>query len=330
MPTDIKVLEARALDLMKRADFGTDAIRVNTEILEQAPTNAPAWTRLGRCYMELREFDEAVAALRSALALNPSNGVATNLLNEVRKRRAMTPTAKERTTTGFTTREFAILETSPADQAARALQPRFEALFDAINSTSTAQKIVEARRREREPGTKLFHANSFHSHATGHIYAFHHGGRWEPQFNLGWYSHPPAPRSSVRIGLGFNVSHHAHDADRAGADRALAYFDRFQQTLGTAWKRELARWMSANGGFIQYGDRPPAVDLLPDAAVDWLLNCRNAAALGWIFVGRWLFLDDDDDAKVLGDRAKLAAVVDDTFRVLLPIWLNTYPTEGLD
>ena len=199
MPTDLKALEARALDLMKRSDFGPDAVRINSEILAQAPANAPAWTRLGRCYMELREFDEAVAAFRSALALNPSNGVATNLLNEVRKRRAMTPTAAARATTGFTAREFTILETLPADRSSRTLQPRMEALFDAINATSTAAKIVETRRREREPGTKLFHANSFHSHASGHIYAFHQGGRWEPQFNLGWLSNPPFPANCVRI-----------------------------------------------------------------------------------------------------------------------------------
>jgi len=33
------------------------------------------------------------------------------------------------------------------------------------------------------------------------------------------------------------------------------------------------------------------LDLLPEQAVEWLLTCRNLAALEWIFVGRWLFLD---------------------------------------
>jgi hypothetical protein len=58
--------------------------------------------------------------------------------------------------------------------------------------------------------------------------------------------------------------------------------------------------------------------------MEWLVNCRNAAALEWIFVGRWLFLDKSDDAKVLGDRAKLATLVDDTFRTLFPLWLACY------
>jgi Tetratricopeptide repeat len=329
MPTDLKALEARALDLMKRSDFGPDAVRVNTEILEQAPANAPAWTRLGRCYLEQRDFDEAVAALRSALSLNPTNSVATNLLNEVRKRRAITPTATARATTGFTSREFTILETQPADQSSRTLQPRIEALFDAINATSTAAKIVETRRREREPGTKLFHANSFHSHASGHIYAFHQGGRWEPQFNLGWFSSPPFPANCVRIGLGFNFAVD-RGASEPGSERALAFFARFQQIVDRSWTRQLAEWMADNSGFIQYGSNPPATDLLPARAVEWLVKCQNAAALEWIFVGRWLFLDRPDDAKILADRASLARIVDDTFRALLPIWLSAYPTNGHD
>ena len=61
------------------------------------------------------------------------------------------------------------------------------------------------------------------------------------------------------------------------------------------------------------------------------MNCRNAAALEWIFVGRWLFLENPADAKILADRARLATTVDDTFRTLYPIWLATYtnpPTAG--
>ena len=325
MTADTAALERRALELMKLADFGDEAVRVNTEILEQSPTHASAWTRLGRCHLEQRNFDEAVAALRSALSLNPSNSVATNLLTEVRKRRALTPTARERATTGFSAREFAMLETLPADEALRALEPRLNALLDAVNASNIAAKIVETRRRQGESGTKLFHTNSVHANASGRIDVFHHGGRWEPQFNIGWFSSPPAPASCVRIGIGFNAAPAGRDPDRAaGPERALAYFDRFQRTLEKAWKTELARWMGANGGFIQYGTNPPAVDLLPERAVEWLLTCHNAAALEWIFVGRWLFLGNADDARILGDRAKLASAADETFRALYPIWLGAY------
>ena len=323
MAASVADLERQALDLMKRADFGADAVRVNAEIVSQAPRQESAWTRLGRCYMEQRQFDDAINALRSALALNPSNGIATGLLSEVRRRRAQTPNATERATTGFTAREFAVLETHAPDDAIRRLRPRLDALLDAINASSVAARIVQAL--GAEGGAKLFHANSVHGDEAGHIHAFHYGGRWEPQFNIGWFSSPPHAANSMRIGIGFHTSAAGRDPDRAtGQARVLAFFDRFQRTVERSWKRELAHWMSANRGFIQYGRRPPATDLLPDAAIDRILGCRNAADLEWIFVGRWLWLDDIDDGKTLADRAKLARAADDVFRALLPIWLATY------
>src|SRR6266850_4832796 len=130
MATDLKTLENRALELMKHADFGPEAVRVNAEIIERAPKQESAWTRLGRCHLEQRNFDEAVSALRAALALNPTNGIATNLLAEVRRQRALAPTARERATTGFSAREFTMLETLSPDEAVRALRPRIEALLD--------------------------------------------------------------------------------------------------------------------------------------------------------------------------------------------------------
>jgi tetratricopeptide (TPR) repeat protein len=325
MSTPMTDLERRALECMKSGEFGPEAIAVNAAIIEQAPKSVSAWVRLGRCHLEQRQWDEAVSALRGALQLNPTHTVATNLLNEVRKRRALAPTAVQRATTGFSAREFALIEALPPDEACVALRPRIEALFDAVNQSSIAEKIVEARQRHGESGSKLFHANSFHANATGHVFAFHHGGRWEPQFNLGWFSSPSHPANCMRIGLGFDLSAAGRDPDRVyGQERVLAFFEQFQKTLEHAWKRELARWMGGSGGFIQYGDRPPAVDVLPERAVIWLLNCRNGAALEWIFVGRWLFLDKPDDAKMLGDRAKLASLVDDTFRTLFPLWLGAY------
>jgi hypothetical protein len=331
MSSDIIDLERRALELARQSDFGPEAIQVNAAIAEHAPRNESAWTRLGRCHLEQRNWDEAVTALRTALTLNPSSTVATNLLGEVRKRRALTPAPAQRVTTGFAAREFAMLETLSPGEVTQALRPRIEALFDAVNASTIAVRIVETRQGQGASGSKLFHANSFHSSSTGHIDAFHHGGRWEPQFNIGWFSSPPLDASCVRIGLGFNLSTAGRDPDRvAGQERILAFFERFQQTLEQSWKQELARWMGASAGFIQYSNHPPAVDLLPERAVEWLATCRNAAALEWVFVGRWLFLDNADDAKILGDRAKLARVVDDTFRTLYPLWLGTYAGPSRD
>jgi hypothetical protein len=328
MPSELDQLERRAIELMKAQSFTDEAVHVNSEIVRLDPKRASAWTRLGRCQLELRRFDEAIEALRSALAINSSDAIATRLLGEVRKQRALTPTARERTTTGFSTREFALLESLSSDAAVDALAPRVTALFDTVNASSAASRIVSARLRAGRTGSKLFQANSCHPGGRGHVYAYHHGGRWEPQFNLGWFSSPPLPANCFRVGLGFNCSIAGQDPDRdAGQERVLVYFDRFQRALERAWKRELAKWMATTGGFIQHGERPPDVDLLPEQGIEWLLNCRNAAAVGWIFVGRWLFLDKPDHAVILSDRAKLATVVDDTFRTLLPVWLSTFDAD---
>jgi len=321
---DAAQLETRAIGLMKDGDFGDEAVRVNQTIVELAPGNDRAWTRLGRCLMEQRRFDDAIEALRTALSLNRSNTVATNLLNEVRKRRAMTPTAAERATTGFTAREFAVLETHAPADACTALRSRIELLFDAINATSIASRIVEARQRQGAGGAKLYHANSCHPGAMGHIFAFQHGGRWEPQFNIGWFT-APSMASCMRVGIGFNTSAAGRDPEReAGQEQVLRYFERFQRTIAKSWRIELGRWMGANTGFVQSGAEPPSLSLEPQQAVDWLIGSRNAAALEWIFVGRWLFLDRVADATIMRDRSTLARAVDDTFRSLFPLWLAAY------
>jgi len=321
---NLAALEKRALDLMKTADFGDEAIRVNEAIVAAAPRSERAWTRLGRCRMEQRQFDGAIDALRTALSLNGANTIAANLLNEVRKRRAMTPTAAERATTGFTAREFALLETLPPAEACDALRTRVELLFDAVNGSAVATRAVEARQRAgAASGSKLFHANSFYPAPGGHIFAFHHGGRWEPQFNLGWFTLPTRP-SCLRVGIGFNTSSTGRDADRAaGPERVLAHFEQFQRAIARAWRTELVRWMETNGGMLELGASLEQ-SLQPAQAVERLLALHNAAALEWIFVGRWLFLDRPADAAVLRDRAALARTVDDTFRALFPLWLGAY------
>jgi tetratricopeptide (TPR) repeat protein len=324
MSAELKTLERRALELMKQADFGPESIRVNAEIVRLSPRDESALTRLGRCYLEQRQFDEAINALRAALAVNPNKTIASNLLAEVRKQRALAPTAVERATTGFSTREFALIESLAGTELVRALGPRLEVLFDTINATTVAGRIVAARRRAGENGSKLFHANSCHSAGIGYLNAFHHGGRWEPQFNLGWYT-PPVMQSCLRIGIGFHFAQSGRDAAAvADQEQLLRYFERFQRAIEKGWRRELAAWMATNGGFVQYGSVPPLLDQLPDRAVDRIMACRDPLPVGWIFMGRWLFLDRLDDGKVLSDRAKLASTIDETFRALLPLWLTTY------
>ena len=86
--TPIQSLEEQATDFALRGDFGVAARQVNEELTKAAPTNAGAWTRLGRCCLELGQLDEATAALDQALELNPQNTIASSLLQEVGRRRA--------------------------------------------------------------------------------------------------------------------------------------------------------------------------------------------------------------------------------------------------
>jgi hypothetical protein len=323
MPSIVE-LQQRALELVKSGSFGGEALEVNLEITKLAPANEGAWTRLGRCYLEQRRFSDAAGALATALDLNPSNTIAKSLLTEVTKRRAMAlPTAEA--ASGFSAQDFHALGHLAPVEAARALGPKFESLLMSLNEQRTAARIVETRNHAGQSGSKLFHRNSFHAGENGHIYAYHHGGRWEPQINLGMYSASDGVSNSFRAGIGFNLVQDGRSPEPSiGQEQAVGFFELFQQQLQSTWRGHLADWMGKTGGFLQFGSRGPAMDMLPEQAVDWLINCRNPVAVGWIFVGRWLFLDRPDDAKELAEMRKLVALIEDTLAALFPLWVATY------
>jgi tetratricopeptide repeat protein len=317
-------LHQRAVELAKSNNFGAEALDVNLEIARVDSANQGAWTRLARCYLEQRRFADAAGALATVLELNPSNTIAKSLLTEVTKRRAMAWAASE-AATGFTAHDFDALGHLAPVEAGRALAPKIELLLQSVNEQRTAVRIVEARNRAGQSGSKLFHRNSYHAGSNGHIYAYHHGGRWEPQFNLGFFSATPWGGNWMRAGIGFNLSEGGRDPDRdQGQEQIVSYFEVFQRQVASAWRGHLVDWMGKSGGFIQYGARGPAIDLLPQQAVEWLINCRNPAGHGWVFVGRWLSLEKPDDAGTLGDMQKLVAAVEDTFSALFPFWASVY------
>jgi hypothetical protein len=341
--TPTQSLEEQATDFARRGDFGVAARQVNEELTKVAPTNAGAWTRLGRCCLELGQLDEATTALDAALQLNPQNTIASSLQQEVarrraklsaaippvRKSRAGAATSRRKTTApvtgGFGRPEFATLGQLTAAAAVEALAPRIEAILMALNERPFADRIVDARNRAGQSGGKLFRRNSFYPGGAGHIYAFQHGGRWEPQLNLGFFSDSRFGRNAIRAGIGFNLTQGEQDRDReAGQERVLAQFERFQQLVSSEWRQLLTDWMSANGGFIQYGTQPPSLEMLPKDAVAWLGATDNARELGWIFCGRWLFADRPSDAATMEDATKLTKAVEQTFTDLMPLWMSVY------
>ena len=316
-------LQQRAVELAKNNSHGAEALDVNLQITRTDPSNQGAWTRLARCYLEQRRFADAAGALATVLDLNPSNTIAKSLMTEVTKRRAMAMPATE-AVSGFTSHDFdALSHLAPVD-AARALGPKIETLLMSVNEQRTAQRIVQTRNRTGQSGSKLFHRNSYHDGGNGYVHAYHHGGRWEPQFNLALLAGSGWNGNWIRVGLGFNLAAGARDDQVDGHANMVRYFEAFQQQLGSAWRRHLADWMSKSGGFIQYGRRGPAVDLLPPQAVEWLINCRNPAAQEWVFVGRWLSLAKPDDAEIMSDMRRLVATVEDTFAAVFPLWAAIY------
>jgi len=350
MSSNAQALEVQAIEYARRGDFGVAARDVNEELTRLVPGNAGAWTRLARCCLELGQLEQATAALDAALQLNPQNTIARNLLAEVERRRQPVPAPKPRTVRRpgaqpatrapraratsspvlpFDRGVFTTLGHLPPAAALDALAPRLEPLLMELNDRPFAQKVVEARNRAAQPGGALYRRNNLYAASPGHIDAFHYGGRWEPQINIGLFAAPHWGRDGVRAGIGFDFASSETDPDpEAGQLRALAYYEDFQRLVGTSWRQLLATWMSANGGFIQHGANPPSTDILPSDAISWLANVQNPIETGWIFCGRWLFADRADHAAILSDGRQLLTWLDRTFTDLLPLWTSVYRKDA--
>jgi tetratricopeptide (TPR) repeat protein len=345
MSSRAAAVQQQAIELARRGDFGTAARDLNEELTRLEPANLGAWTRLARCCLELGQLEQATAALDSALQIDPANTIARSLCVEVERRRmpARAPATRSprRTSTAqpadrSTQRPsagaaaidrsvFTTLGHLPSPEALEALTPRLEPLLMSLNTRPFAEKVVEARNRAGRSGNSLFRRNSLYAGEPGHIFAFHYGGRWEPQINLGFFAAPQCGRDSLRAGIGFNLTAHGTDPDPVeGQVRALDYFEQFQRLIGTSWRQLLSGWMSANGGFIQFGANRPATDMLPSDAISWLTSVQNPIETGWIFCGRWLFADRADHAQVLNDPRKVLSWLDSTFADLLPLWASVY------
>lgn len=345
-------LEQRAIELARRGEFGTDARGVNEELTRLAPANQGAWTRLARCCLELNLLDEATAALDAALQLNPQNTIARNLQIDVSKRRAgasvAAPVARRvaRTSAGARSArtsgslrtgrtaaavlpgigraEFTALAHLPPESAAESLTARVEPLMMALNDRPFAARAVEARNRAGQAGVRLFRRGSVQAGSPGHVFVSHQGGRWEPQLNVGFFAGARWSRDALSAGIVFNLAEGGRDdMSDAGRERLFEYFQAFQQLLSSTWRQHLTDWMRANGGFLQFGHHPPAIDLLPYDAVERLIK-QEPGELGWVSVGRWLFADRGEDIGILTDGPVLVRWLEQTFTDLLPLWGTIY------
>jgi tetratricopeptide (TPR) repeat protein len=341
MPS-VAELQHRAVEYAKSGNFGPDAIDTNLQLAGLAPDNEGAWTRLARCYLESGRLDDATAATESALRLNPQNTIARSLQQETTKRRerASAPAAPNRSPSrarvkkdqlsasgpnAFGRPEFAALGQLAPATALEVLGPRIETLLLALNERPFAAKAVETRNRGGRTGARVFRRNSIYSLKPGSVHAFQHGGRWEPQLNVGFLSAARWSRDAVRAGIAFDLAPDEKDPGReVDREQIAASFERFQQLVASTWRQLLIDWMGSNAGFLQYGERPPETSLVPADALAWIDSCRNPSELGWIFLGRWLFADRAEDLEIAGDMRRLTAWVDRTFTDLLPLWSDLY------
>ena len=339
-------LQQRTIEYAKTGTFGAPALDANLELTRVAPGNEGGWTRLARCYMEAGRLDDASRALDAVLQLNPQNTIARSLQVEVTKRRVRAtaavkaPTVRAakpkvtRTKAGsaptaaFGRPEFAALGELAPDVAMEVLGPRIEALLMAVNERPFAERVVEARNRAGSSGSRLYRRNSFYSGGVGHLYAFQHGGRSEPQLNVAVTAATNASggRDCMRAGIGFQLSKDGIDRNREeGQARVLAYFAHFQRLVAAEWRSFLTALLDKKGAFVQYGaGKPPATDLSAGEAIAMLLDSRDPAKTEWVFCGRWLFADTPEDAAVLADARKLVGWIEGALDELLPLWTNVY------
>jgi hypothetical protein len=322
---DFADLERRAIEHARRGDFGPAALALNQELASLAPGHEAAWTRLARCFAQAKDLDAAEHALRHVLTLNEQNTIARNLLKDVLRARQFPTTGTIQSgTTGFGLDYFDRLGQSPEADAVKGLAARIDTLLLTVNDLPVAEKIVAARRSAGHSGRKLYRRNSCHWLA-GHVSAFHHGGRWEPQFNIGVFSARVWPTDSVRVGIGFRFSRHGMDRDGdAGRQQVAAYFAAFQRAIVTRWRRYLVDWMKNNGGCLQVGDRGPLVDTPADQQIDRIAGIGNPALEEWVFLGRWLHAHTNRDREVLADMRQLTQAIGVTFRDLLPLWTDAW------
>ena len=338
MPS-IQELQQRAIEYAKSGDFGAQALSTNLELAKIAPTNEGALTRLSRCYMEGGQLDEATATLDAALQLNPQNTIASSLQLEVTKRRvASTPVVKTvrararqhllrrsasrgtrspRSTAaiaGIGRAEFAALgQLSPeaavevarvADRAVADRAQRAAVCGQGRRRRATAPARVARgcfRRQHRAlggPGTPARVPSGSALGAAAHDRTSSHATPWGRDAVVRWHRIRLAPEGSE------------NDQERALAELRAVSATPVRRVAGLSDELDVV-----HAGFIQYGDSPPAASLLPADALAWLIGCQHPATVGWIFFGRWLFLDRSQDAEILADGRKLLAWIDSSSRI---------------
>ena len=153
-----------------------------------------------------------------------------------------------------------------------------------------------------------------------HWYVFNLGGRWEPQWNIGMYGGPPVG-NWLRIGIGFNLAEEGAETDRAsGVTLVRDRFRRFQRILTSPRRSLFLGWMVKENARLEYGRRGPRLEVREPSQAASLIAEFDPERSAWIFFGKWLQIDNLDEAAVLSDPVILVRTIDRVFTGLLPLW----------
>jgi hypothetical protein len=125
----------------------------------------------------------------------------------------------------------------------------------------------------------------------------------------------------LRIGIGFNVTEDGADSERAtGVTQVRDYFRQFQRILASPRRSLLLGWMVKENGRLEYEHGGPRLEIREPSQAATLVAGIDADQCGWVFCGKWLRLDDLDEAAILSDPVLLVRTIDRVFTGLVPLW----------
>jgi hypothetical protein len=347
----------RARLLAIAQDFGSEALRLNEELVAANPGDLASRTRLARCYREAGRLEDGEAQYREVLRLDPKNRIAAGGLLSIDqdRRRALAPEveavavraprarsapAARRAApaghtdeppaplifTGFQPRDFAELRSSEPREVRARFAPRVVDLVKRVNALKSSEEIAAVREAGRR---QLFRASRTDVHVDVAQWFVHNaGGRWEPQFNIGMYADRGKTGDCVRAGIGFHLANDGADSvGGGGVDEVRGHFRRFQAILGSPARSLFLGWMIKENGLIEVGGSGPRMDVQqPSQAADVLAGC-DPDRTGWVFFGKWLSVAQAEDAAVLADPVELVRTIDRVFTGLLPLWRALWTVE---